>query len=154
MKKLIKNYICVMLCLLSCLGICACGDTTEPELAPEPKPQTISQTDAENLVKQVIVNVCCEWADEYYYGGWNEINQLKFGGYNIEQFARDGDGWEVSVAGTYYPVDRYGDYGTKIKFDTRLKVYDDKSYTYYSFYCDNRSVFLDIDTENYHRYYW
>lgn len=167
MKKTIKRALSGVLCLLMCLSMCACGNSSEPEPTPDTKPTTISQTEAEAIAKQAIVNICCEYSS---YNKLYPIEQLAFNTYKIEKISREEncgwkynftkgeteylDGWVVKVNGTYYPVDRYDEYGKKVYFTVAVEVYDDGGYSYSSAYGDNYDMFLCVDTYKQYEYYY
>ncbi len=110
----------LMLALISLLSLCACGSANvenTPAEEESPTSHYVIQTDEalEAAIRQAAVNKCCE-----------ETYVEKLGGFEIGtsegDFIRGEPVHRVTVSGSFYPIDKYGDYGDYYLFDLTLEI--------------------------------
>ena len=93
-----KKVLCMLLSVIMCVSLVACGGTSSTPLKSEPSLN----------VKQELVNICCDHSNCRSVGAFEIGTQNK---------SRIENGYKVSAKGTYYPIDEYGDYEDKMTFD-------------------------------------
>ena len=92
-----KKAILIFLSIAMCFSICACGEKKSTSSAPK-----------KLNVKQELVNICCS------YSNCHQLKYFEIG--SQSQYEEDGV-YKVSAKGTYFPIDSYGDTGTKMTFE-------------------------------------
>ncbi len=108
-----KKVLCMLLAIGMCISLVACGESSEPS---KPKKPALD-------ARQNLVNICCDYENCRSLGNFNT------GTLNVSETET---GYKVTAKGTYYPVNSYGEYGNKRRFDIEFMVTWDGESSYYS----------------------
>lgn len=108
MKKVIEIISLVVLCFVLSIVFISCEKTSSGTGGVG-----VSKTVALSAAKQQVVDECCAEAD---------VTKISIV-YGSESAFLEGKEWTVFLSGTFYPIDRYGNYDDEtMKFDMVIKV--------------------------------
>lgn len=82
----------------------------------------LAESEAIAIAKQQVVNLCC---DE------TAVRQISLTSFNVintdyHNLGEPHSYWEIEVRGLFFPVDSYGDYNDRHKFDATIKVFNSR----------------------------
>ena len=118
-KKKKVSVIIIAISVLMCIGgiflpgLDELAEISSNMSASDSNGEKISRESAEQIAKQKIVNLCC---DNSYVSSVN----ITYGTFKLS--AQYADGYQFEAMGTYLPIDDYGMYGNRQKFNIRLVV--------------------------------
>lgn len=110
--KRFTSLLLVFACLLICIGcVAGCSKSNSGGSSSGSK---ITESRAIEIAKQNAVNACCD------YSGTTSVKI----NYGTEQAKYDykEDFYVVTLSGYYFPVNQYGEIGTKRRFDMKIRV--------------------------------
>lgn len=110
--KRFTSLLLVFACLLICIGcVAGCSKSNSGGSSSGSK---ITESKAIEIAKQRTVNACCDHSNTTSV----RIN------YGTEQAKYDykEDFYVVTLSGYYFPVNQYGEIGTKRRFDMKIRV--------------------------------
>lgn len=93
-----KKVLCLLLTIVMCVSLAACGETTEVNESAKPSLD----------VEQELVNICCD------YSNCSSVKGFEIGTLNEDETDTE---YIVKAKGSYWPVDEYGNIEDLMLFD-------------------------------------
>lgn len=113
-KRYIIEFVVIMLLLVVPFGINAAIANIPREVVIEESDKEITTTKMWEIARQKAVNACCENTKV------DTIKGFEIGSKSIRE--ETDEYWEVEMSGSFYPIDKYGDFGDYHLFDVVVQV--------------------------------